>query len=113
MPADDFVKLVSGPTVLGDPDLKTQHFIGASKWDRISEDEVVGYHQLRVPHQKKTKMVKQTENDKSGKNGMRYYSSLRWYTMHIRERKKMRSVARDENLETILKNKKSSYRFGV
>ena len=64
MPADDFVELVSGPTVLGDPDLKTQHFVGASRWERISADEVVGYHQLRVPHQKKTP-AKKMEVDKS------------------------------------------------
>ena len=69
MPADDFVKLVSGPTVLGDPDLMTQHFVGASKWEQISEDEVVGYHQLRVPHQKKIKAGAKVENNKSGKNG--------------------------------------------
>ena len=73
MPADDFVKLVSSPTVLGDPELKTQHFVGASRWERVSEDEVVGYHQLRVPHQKKTKMAEQTEKERNGKNGMRLF----------------------------------------
>lgn len=74
MPADDFVKLVSSPTVLGDPDLKTQHFVGASRWECVSENEVVGYHQLRVPHQKKTKMEEQRKRDDSRKNGMSYNS---------------------------------------
>ena len=52
MPADDFIAMISDPTVLGNPQLRTQHFIGgASKWEKVSEDYVIGYHQLRVPHQ--------------------------------------------------------------
>jgi scytalone dehydratase len=54
MPAEEYIRMISNPTVLGDPLLKTQHFIGASRWERVSADEVVGYHQLRVPHQKYT-----------------------------------------------------------
>ncbi|KAL8772820.1 MAG: hypothetical protein Q9209_002165 [Squamulea sp. 1 TL-2023] len=52
MPADEYVAMASSPSVLGDPLLKTQHFIGASKWEKVSEDEVVGWHQMRVPHQR-------------------------------------------------------------
>ncbi|KKY26256.1 putative scytalone dehydratase [Phaeomoniella chlamydospora] len=52
MPASEFVAMASSPTVLGSPLLKTQHFIGGSRWEKINETEVVGYHQLRVPHQK-------------------------------------------------------------
>ncbi|ERF71098.1 Scytalone dehydratase [Endocarpon pusillum Z07020] len=54
MPASDFVAMVSSPTVLGDPTLKTQHFCGGSKWEMVSPTEVIGFHQLRVPHQKYT-----------------------------------------------------------
>lgn len=54
MPADEFVAMVSDPKVLGDPRLMTQHFQGASKWEKVSDDEIIGYHQLRVPHQKYT-----------------------------------------------------------
>jgi scytalone dehydratase len=54
LPADDYVAMASGPHVLGDPLLKTQHFIGASKWEKTADDEVVGWHQLRVPHQRYT-----------------------------------------------------------
>ncbi|KAF1809668.1 Scytalone dehydratase plus inhibitor [Eremomyces bilateralis CBS 781.70] len=54
MPADEFLAMASDPTVLGDPTLKTQHFIGGTRWEKVSEDEVIGYHQLRVPHQKYT-----------------------------------------------------------
>ncbi|KAK4941724.1 Scytalone dehydratase [Elasticomyces elasticus] len=54
MPADEFVKMVSDPKVLGDPLLMTQHFCGASKWEKVSDTEIIGHHQLRVPHQKYT-----------------------------------------------------------
>ena len=52
LPADDYVKMASDRHVLGDPLLKTQHFIGASKWEKVSDSEAVGWHQLRVPHQR-------------------------------------------------------------
>lgn len=46
--------MVSSPDVLGDPLLMTQHFIGGTKWERVSDDEIIGVHQLRVPHQRYT-----------------------------------------------------------
>ena len=52
MPAAEYLAMVSSPNVLGDPLTKTQHFIGASHFERVSEDEAVGWHQLRVPHQR-------------------------------------------------------------
>lgn len=81
MPAEEFIQMASDPHVLGDPTLKTQHFIGGTKWEKVSDDEIIGmsadlqmprlcgnvrdpiscclilhkgYHQLRVPHQKYT-----------------------------------------------------------
>ncbi|OCK84534.1 scytalone dehydratase [Lepidopterella palustris CBS 459.81] len=54
MPADEFLKMASDPNVLGDPLLKTQHFIGGTKWEKVSDTEITGYHQLRVPHQRYT-----------------------------------------------------------
>jgi len=54
MPAEEFVTMASDPKVLGNPLLKTQHFIGGTKWEKVSDDEIVGWHQLRVPHQKYT-----------------------------------------------------------
>ncbi|KAN0105845.1 Scytalone dehydratase domain containing protein [Hyaloscypha variabilis] len=54
MPADEFILMASDPKVLGNPLLKTQHFIGGTKWEKVSEDEIIGWHQLRVPHQKYT-----------------------------------------------------------
>jgi len=52
MPAEEFLAMISDQKVLGDKNLMTQHFIGASKWEYVSEDEVIGWHQLRVPHQR-------------------------------------------------------------
>lgn len=54
MPAEEYVAMASDPHVLGDPLLKTQHFIGSSKWEYVSETEAIGWHQLRVPHQRYT-----------------------------------------------------------
>jgi len=54
MPAEDFVAMASDPHVLGDMTLRTQHFIGGTKWEKVSDDTIIGYHQLRVPHQRYT-----------------------------------------------------------
>jgi scytalone dehydratase len=54
MPAEEFVAMISSPAVLGDPLLMTQHFIGGTKWEKVSDTEVIGVHQLRVPHQRYT-----------------------------------------------------------
>jgi scytalone dehydratase len=52
MPADDFIQLASSGHFLGDPLIKTQHFIGASRWEKTGEDTIQGRHQLRVAHQR-------------------------------------------------------------
>ncbi|KAH9899122.1 scytalone dehydratase [Xylariomycetidae sp. FL2044] len=54
MPADEFIQTISDPLMLGDPLLKTQHFIGGTSYEKVSDTEVVGTHQLRVPHQRYT-----------------------------------------------------------
>lgn len=54
MPANDFVDLMSEPKFLGDPLVFTQHFLGGSKYMKVSENEVTGYHQLRAAHQRYT-----------------------------------------------------------
>jgi scytalone dehydratase len=60
MPADDFVAMVTDPKVLGDKTLMTQHFQGATKWEKVSDTEIIGYHQLWVPHQKYTDETRTT-----------------------------------------------------
>ncbi|KAF3770600.1 Scytalone dehydratase complexed with tight-binding inhibitor Carpropamid [Cryphonectria parasitica EP155] len=51
MPASEFLAMISDTSVLGNPLLCTQHFIGGSRWEKVSDTEVIGHHQLRVPHQ--------------------------------------------------------------
>ncbi|KKK27045.1 hypothetical protein ARAM_005678 [Aspergillus rambellii] len=52
IPAADFVAMASDPHFLGNPRLKTQHFIGMTKWEKLSETKILGHHQMRVAHQK-------------------------------------------------------------
>ncbi|KAJ5660922.1 Scytalone dehydratase [Penicillium longicatenatum] len=50
MSIDDFVAKMSDPKFLGDSCLRTQHLIGATWWERVSETEVIGRHQVRAAH---------------------------------------------------------------
>jgi len=43
--------MVTSDDFLGDPCVKTQHLLGATRWERISDTEVIGHHQLRAAHQ--------------------------------------------------------------
>ncbi|EXJ61965.1 scytalone dehydratase [Cladophialophora yegresii CBS 114405] len=52
MPAAQFIDMASNAKFLGNPRIKTQHFIGAGRWIKTGEDEITGYHQMRVAHQK-------------------------------------------------------------
>lgn len=52
MPAEGFVQMASSPRFLGNARIKTQHFIGAGKYVSTGEDEITGFHQMRVAHQK-------------------------------------------------------------
>ena len=51
MPAADFMNMVTDEDFLGDMCVKTQHLIGASRWVKVTDDYVIGYHQLRAAHQ--------------------------------------------------------------
>ncbi|KAH8785770.1 putative scytalone dehydratase [Diaporthe sp. PMI_573] len=75
MAADEFAGMVSSPYVLGNPLLKTQHFVGTSKWEKVSTDEVVGHHQMRVAHQKYTESTLKTVSIKGHSHG----SATMWY----------------------------------
>lgn len=54
MPAAEFVSMMSSPKFLGDPLVRTQHLMGASKYERVSENEIIGHHQIRAAHQRYT-----------------------------------------------------------
>ena len=75
LPADEYVAMASDPHVLGDPLLKTQHFIGSSKWEKVSDTEVIGWHQLRVPHQRYTDETKTAVAVKGHAHG----TNQHWY----------------------------------
>ena len=75
MPADEYVAMASDPHVLGDPLLKTQHFIGSSKWEYVSDTEAIGWHQLRVPHQR----YKDESRTEIAVKGHAHGSNQHWY----------------------------------
>lgn len=75
LPADEYVAMASDPHVLGDPLLKTQHFIGSSKWEKVSDTEAIGWHQLRVPHQRYTDETKTAVAVKGHAHG----TNQHWY----------------------------------
>ncbi|KAJ5884714.1 Scytalone dehydratase and Cyanocinnoline inhibitor [Penicillium taxi] len=52
MPQDEFVAMMSAPTFLGDPLVRTQHLMGATRYEVISDTEIVGHHQIRAAHQR-------------------------------------------------------------
>ena len=57
MPAEAYIKMISDPGFLGDPLVKTQHLLGATQWERISDTEVIGHHQLRAAHNRFTDLT--------------------------------------------------------
>jgi scytalone dehydratase len=50
MPASEFVQMMSSPGFLGDPLIRTQHFVGATKWRKVDVDRIEGHHQIRSTH---------------------------------------------------------------
>nr|WKV34989.1 scytalone dehydratase [Nigrospora oryzae] len=75
MPAEEFISMISSKDVLGDPLLMTQHFIGGTKWEKVSDDEVIGTHQLRVPHQRFTDATR----TKVAVKGHAHSTNIHWY----------------------------------
>lgn len=57
MTATDFMRMISDPGFLGDPLVKTQHLLGQTWYEKVSEDEVVGHHQLRAAHNRFTDLT--------------------------------------------------------
>lgn len=78
MPADEFVAIMSHVGFVGDPLVHTQHHIGASKWQKVSSDEVIGHHQLRAAHQRYTALDLKTVESKGHGHAMikHYYRKI-------------------------------------
>lgn len=51
MSADEYMDMITNPGFLGDLTVKTQHLLGQTWWEKISDTEVIGHHQLRAAHQ--------------------------------------------------------------
>ncbi|GIJ97949.1 centractin-actin-protein of the dynactin complex [Aspergillus viridinutans] len=60
MAAEDYMAMITDIDFLGDPTIKTQHLLGESWWEKISDTEVIGHHQLRAAHQVYTDSSLQT-----------------------------------------------------
>jgi scytalone dehydratase len=52
MPAEEFINMMSSHKFLGDPLVRTQHLMGAAKYEQLSETEIMGHHQIRAAHQR-------------------------------------------------------------
>ena len=49
---EQYVAMLSEPKWLGDRRMKTQHFLGGSKWEVLGDGSVQVDHQIRVAHQR-------------------------------------------------------------
>ncbi|KAJ4291941.1 Pituitary homeobox 2 [Kalmusia sp. IMI 367209] len=52
MPAAEFVKMMQNPLFLGDKNIESQHLLGLSKWEKLSDTEIKSQHQSRAAHQR-------------------------------------------------------------
>jgi len=52
LPAADFIGLASNPHFLGNVRIRTQHFMGQTRWVETGDGAIKGHHQMRVAHQK-------------------------------------------------------------
>lgn len=67
--------MASDPNVIGNPLLRTQHFIGGSKWEKTDDENIIGYHQLWVPHQ----VYSDESCTKVAIRGYAHSFNLHWY----------------------------------
>ena len=51
MPADEYMAMIQDPNFVGDPCTMTQHLVGATYYEKISDTETIGRHQIRAAHQ--------------------------------------------------------------
>ncbi|KAH0848897.1 hypothetical protein AYO21_10635 [Fonsecaea monophora] len=52
LPAEKYIAMMSDPLFLGDELVASQHLIGATKWEKVSDVEMVSHHQSRAAHQR-------------------------------------------------------------
>lgn len=49
---DEYVAILSSPSLIGDKELMSQHLLGQGRWERLGDDSVTVMHQIRVAHQR-------------------------------------------------------------
>lgn len=52
MPAAQFIAMMSSPKLLGGPLVRTQHLMGASKYELVSEPEIIGQYHIHAARQR-------------------------------------------------------------
>ncbi|CEO60482.1 hypothetical protein PMG11_05106 [Penicillium brasilianum] len=75
MRAEEYLAMVSSPTLVGDPLICTQHLLGAAKYEKVSDFEIVAVHQIRAAHQR----YKDTARTTAAYQGHNYGSVKHWY----------------------------------
>jgi scytalone dehydratase len=75
IPASEYLEMMKSPMFLGDPLIRTQHLMGASRYERISDNEAVGHHQIRAAHQRYKPDGVTVENRGHGHSFVKH-----WYT---------------------------------
>ncbi|KUL82710.1 hypothetical protein ZTR_09423 [Talaromyces verruculosus] len=54
MPSSEFISMMSAPNLHGHSLVRIQHFIGATKYEHVSDTEIIATHQIRAAHQRYT-----------------------------------------------------------
>ncbi|ETI20209.1 hypothetical protein G647_08243 [Cladophialophora carrionii CBS 160.54] len=52
LPSEKYIEMMADPLFLGDELISSQHLIGATKWEKVSDEEIVSHHQSRAAHQR-------------------------------------------------------------
>ncbi|KAK2757220.1 hypothetical protein FQN54_004734 [Arachnomyces sp. PD_36] len=52
MEPEEFIHMIGSPNLLGDPLVRTQHLLGAVKFQSLPDNEILSVHQIRAAHQR-------------------------------------------------------------
>ncbi|OKP13152.1 Scytalone dehydratase [Penicillium subrubescens] len=75
MKAEDFLAMMSSPTLVGDPLVRTQHLLGGARYEKVSHSEITAVHQIRAAHQRYVDIDRTTV----AYQGHNYGSVKHWY----------------------------------
>lgn len=72
---ESFAAIIADKKLLGDEELKSQHFIGATKWELLGDGSIKVENQIRVAHQRYTDKDLSTVKNKGHAHGV----TTHWY----------------------------------